>query len=59
MAAAIAATALSGCAVVPAEPFPVYAAPAPVYVAPAPAVVAVRPYGYYGGYRGRYWHRWR
>jgi len=32
----------------------VYAAP------PPPPVVVVRPYGYYGYYRGGpYWHRWR
>jgi len=58
-AALIAAAALSGCAVVPAEPMPVYAAPAPVYVAPA-ATVVVRPYATYGYYRGGpRWRHWR
>jgi hypothetical protein len=61
-AALIAAAALSGCAVVPAEavyaPGPVYAAPAPVYVAPA-ATVVIRPYARYGYYRGSRWRHWR
>jgi hypothetical protein len=50
-----AGAALSGCAVVPYEPAPV------VYAAPPPPVVVVRPYGYYGSYRGGpYWRRgWR
>jgi hypothetical protein len=60
--AVIAAASLGGCAIVPAEPMPVYAGPPPaVYAVPAPPpVVVVRPYGYYGYYRGgRYWRRWR
>ena len=46
VAAAIAASALAGCAIVPAEP---------VAYAPAPVVV-VRPHPYYV-YGGPYWHR--
>ena len=53
---AVACTALGGCVAVPVEPGPVYAAP-------PPPVVVVRPYGYYGYYRGYYggpyWRRWR
>ncbi len=59
LSALLATAALSGCAIVPAEPVGVYAAP-------PPPVVVVRPYGYYGygyygGYYGggRYWRHWR
>jgi hypothetical protein len=59
VAAAGAATLLSGCVVAPigARPYAVYPAAQPVYVEPSAVVVVPAP-GYYGGYGHRH-RNWR